>query len=239
MYKNIHVVTVAKVASATFNILMRKNNFQSVTHTHDLSYLRDVLNRSKHNLIISGIRDPIARNLSYYFQGFQNPYHSQFKIKSNNYTGEVIEGVWKNRELQIDYTDVTKAIDNFKVQKWLYTFNDWFTEFFDIVDIKETSFNKSKGYKIYKLSNNNTILLYTLEKLKQSIKQICIDMGIVEYDIHWNNSADRSYNKLYRDVKKNITYDKSYIDNLLHTDVMNYFYTPRDIKLMYDLYTII
>ena len=233
-YNSTHVVSVAKVASASMAVQLRRNGYQPTTHTHDLEFLRDVVNSSENNLIVSGVRNPVDRNLSYFFQGFVKRFHSQFKIKKNNYTGEVIQGV---QNLTVN-DHPQKVIDTFKNQQWLYTFTDWFEEFFEIVDIYDKPFDKQKGYKIYKIKNNNTLLIYTVEQLPQSLDSICNDIGIVNISTHHNNSKDREYSCLYTQVKETIIYEKEYLDKLLGSNIINYFYTDQDIHNMYKKYSI-
>ena len=165
-FNEVHVVTVAKVGSANFLHVCREK--YKTYHTHSLLHLKNILKNKKNILIIVGIRNPVDRNLSYLFQTFRNNFYNKVCTKKNNYKGENAFISDMNLNSNID-----KIIELFFQQSYHYTFNDWFQEFFDITNINQQNFDKKKGMKLYKLSNNNTVLIYTMEKLNDNKKNIC------------------------------------------------------------------
>lgn len=67
-FKKIEVITVAKVGSSDFLHSCKK--IYPTIHKHSLLRLKRVLKNKKDTLIIVGIRNPIDRNLSYFFQSY-------------------------------------------------------------------------------------------------------------------------------------------------------------------------
>ena len=229
-FNEVHVVTVAKVGSSNF-LHVCKEKYKTY-HTHSLLHLKNILKNKKNILIIVGIRNPVDRNLSYLFQTFRNNFYNTVCTKKNNYKGENAFISDMNLNSNID-----KIIELFFQQSYHYTFNDWFQEFFDITNINQQNFDKKKGMKLYKLSNNNTVLIYTMEKLNDNKKNICELLNISNLT-NINNSQGRDYKDLYNNVKKTITYKKTHLDSLLQTSIMNFFYTKEDIQKMYSKYKI-
>ena len=122
---------------------------------------------------MSELENPIDRNLSYLFQSYNDQFYNDVKTKKNNYKGEncYIAKMANNR-----FPPSEKIIDLYFEQKYHNTFNEWFEEFLDITKINK--FNKDKGIDFYNFSNNNTIMIYTIEKLSENDKYILDKLGI-------------------------------------------------------------
>lgn len=232
-YETVIVNTVAKVGSANF-LECKYSQSTKIHHDHSLLTLQNTLNNKSNCLIIVGIRNPIDRNLSYLFQTYNNKYYNGVKTKKNSYKGELcyIPTVYDTK-LKC-YATPEVIIDLYFKQKYHNTFNEWFEEFLNITKI--TNFDKDKGVEFYKFPNNNTIMIYTLEKLKANDKYIKEQLGIVSNIKNKNNSEYRSYSKIYKQVKQKIVYKKEYLDNLLNTDIMRLFYNENDINFFYTKY---
>lgn len=229
-YEKVIVNTVAKVGSANF-LKCKYSQSTKIYHGHSLLTLQDTLNNKSNCLIIIGIRNPIERNLSYLFQTYNNKSHNDVKTKKNNYKGELCYIPNLTR-----YATPEVIIDLYFKQKYHNTFNEWFEEFLNITKI--TNFDKDKGVDFYKFPNNNTIMIYTLEKLTANYKYIKEQLGIVSNIENRNNSDYRSYSKIYEQVKQKIVYKKEYLDNLLNTDIMRLFYNENDINFFYSKYQV-
>jgi hypothetical protein len=229
-FDNINIITVAKVASANFLRCNYKNKINEKHHGHSLLHLKNVLEKSKNSLIIVGIRNPIDRNLSYLFQTKGNDLFNDVKTKNNNYKGEYcyIPEIKPNTS----YKEIIKLY--FK-QNYHNTFNEWFREFLEITKIN--SFNRKKGLDFYNFPNNNTIMIYTLEKLNENKAEICDLLGITNFQ-NTNNSNNREYKNQYKEVKDNIIYKKQYLDNLLNTEIIRLFYNNSDIEKFYLKYKV-
>lgn len=196
--------------------------------------LQDTLNKKSNCLIIVGIRNPIDRNLSYLFQTYNDENYNDVKTKKNNYKGEkcYIPEIYNKTLKRYEKTEV--IIDLYFKQKYHNTFNEWFEEFLDITKI--SNFDKDKGVSFYKFPNNNTIMIYTMEKLTVNYKYIKEQLGIVSDIENTNNSDNRAYYEIYNEVKQKIVYKKEYLHNLLNTDIMRFFYNKSDINFFYSKY---
>ena len=171
-FNKIMINTVAKVGSANF-LNCKYLHVNKVEHTHNILKLKNTLENDSNCLIIVGVRNPIDRNLSYLFQTYTNNFYNDVKTNKNNYIGEncyIKEMLDKN-------VSVEKIIELYFKQNYHNTFNDWFEEFLNITNIKH--FDKHKGVDFYKFPNNNTIMIYRLEKLSQNQKYITDKLKIL------------------------------------------------------------
>ena len=240
LFDKVKILTVAKVGSANFLYCnyLQKND---IYHGHSLLDIKNTLNNEINCLIIVGIRNPIDRNLSYLFQTFNYNFYNDVKTNKNNYKGEYcyISEISTNKisNMNIDNIKINsspeKIIDLYFKQKYHNTFNEWFEEFLEITKIDK--FNKDKGIDFYNFPNNNTIMIYTTEKLNENNKYISDILGITNFT-NKNDSANREYKEKYEEVKKLIIYEKKYLNNLLDTKIMHLFYSDLDIKNFYNKY---
>ena len=239
-FNKVKIITVAKVGSANFlycNYFQTKN----VDHGHSLLDLKNTLNNENNCLIVTGIRNPIDRNLSYLFQSFNDNFYNNVQTKINNYNGEYCyipdissdkTPIWEDSNIEINVSS-EKMIDLYFKQKYHNTFNEWFEEFLEITKID--NFNKEKGIDFYNFPNNNTIMIYTMEKLNENEKYISDILGVTNFT-NENDSDKRGYKHMYEEVKKMIVYKKEYLNNLLDTKIMRLFYSDSDINNFYSKY---
>lgn len=219
IYKKIIVINPAKVGSATFFNSLRKD-YNSI-HGHNLEYLNNILNNEENNLFICGVRNPVERNLSYFFQTYRDNYYNDFKTRKNNYKGEYCY----NEDLYENPT-IPNLIKSYQKFKYKYSYLDWLEEFLDIVQIK--TFDKKKGYTFYNIKNNNFLLVYQLEKLEDNILYFEDYFGVSF--INYNVNKD----KIYLEVKNKIKYDKEEINKLLNNSIIKFFYSKENIDIFYN-----
>tara|TARA_R110002049_G_scaffold172636_1_gene339429 strand:- start:93 stop:806 length:714 start_codon:yes stop_codon:yes gene_type:complete len=226
-FNKVRIITVAKVGSANF-LKCGYSQSTNIKHTHSLYNFQNILNNESNCLIIVGIRNPIDRNLSYLFQTYKSKQNNMVRTKTNNYIGEkcYISEMVNNKSITSE-----KIINLYFKQNYHNTFNEWFEEFLDITKIN--TFNKERGLDFYNIPNNNTIMIYTMEKLTENHQDIIDTLGITGTFTNVNNSKRRRYCKIYNDVKEKIEYKKEYLDTLLNTDIMKLFYNENDIKYFY------
>lgn len=228
--KRIEIMTVAKVASSTF--LHSLDHKYKVTHGHDLSKLKVILKKHQNTLIIGGIRNPLDRNISYFFQNYHNNRFNTLRTKANKYVGE---NCYLCPSKQITKYTSTQLIKYFFKNKIHFSFNDWLNEFMELTNIKNKSFNKAKGMQLYKLPNNNYLLFYTFEKLNKNTPEL-LSFFKIDKLLHTNNSQKRVYKKLYNEIKKTIKFTNPYKNRLLKTNIMNFFYTQEQINIFNNKY---
>jgi hypothetical protein len=193
-FNTVAIISPAKVGSSNFlySIYEKHLNLEKVTHRHSLLELIDTIENKMHVLILVGIRNPIDRNLSYFFQTFRDQFLNDVKMKYNKYKGEYnyinIDSI-----ITSNGYDYNELINIYFKQHYIGndTYFQWYKEFFEILykyihinndtttttttEIDEMNtiemmktikqFDKEKGYTTYKLPNNVNVLLYTLESL--------------------------------------------------------------------------
>ncbi len=230
--KVMEINTVAKVGSTDFWESAKKYGNYKIHHGHSLERLRFTFNNWKNTVTIVGVRNPLDRNLSYFFECYKGEYHNDVKVKSNNYKGEMMY-FCKPDEI-CKYT-ANEIINVFFKRTFHDVYNEWFEEFFEITGLDKMGFDKEKGYQIYKFPNNNYMLVYTLEKLDKNAKEICDFFGFKEL-VHANDSSAKIYKEKYAEVKKEIMFSEEYKKRFLNTKIMDFFYTKDDIKEFYDKY---
>jgi hypothetical protein len=224
----IRIITVAKVASSAFKHSLYKK--YKISHGHSLLQLKEVIENESNTLIISGIRNPLDRNLSYFFQTYSDKKNTGVLCEGNKYKGDKCFVMEKEKIL--DETP-EKIIQLFFKQKWHHTFNDWLGEFFSLTRIDTVAFPKELGYILFPMDNNNWVLFYTFEKFVSNIP-FFESFFDIETLAHTNNANDRIYKDQYVAVKGKITFPKSYKRKLLDTNLIRHFYVIDDIKQFYD-----
>jgi hypothetical protein len=217
--KPFEIITVAKVGSASFKKSLEQ--LGPCPHSHNLLRLKNIL-KEGNRTIISGIRNPIDRNLSYFFQTYGDNFFNSLKTQKNGYKGENCFV----KEL-VNETRPEEFIRQFFLQKNLYVFNDWFEEFLAMTEI--SSFDKESGLQLYELKNNNTLLFYKLESLNKNLPEIKRHFGLDEW-LTTNVGGKKKYGEIYAQAKEIIEYPDDYLDKLLNTSIMKMFYTEDEIS---------
>jgi hypothetical protein len=228
-FDKVIVNTIAKVGSANF-LHCKYSQTNNIHHGHNLLDLQNTLKYRNNCLIIVGIRNPIDRNLSYLFQTYRDNFHNDVTTKKNEYKGEYCY----IPEMISDKLTSEQIIELYFKQTYHNTFNEWFEEFLDITRI--TKFDRDKGVDFYNFPNNNTVMIYTLEKLSENDNYIRNKLGIIDWSPNRNNSDKRYYSDIYQSVKQKIVYTNEYLDNLLNTDIMSLFYNENDIEYFFSKY---
>ncbi len=230
--KVMEINTVAKVGSSDFWESAKLTGKYKIHHGHSLERLRYTFTNWKNTVTIVGIRNPLDRNISYFFECYKGEYHNDVKVRSNEYKGEMM---YFCKPEEICKYEARELISVFFKRNFHKVYNEWFEEFFEITGLDKMGFDKEKGYQIYKFPGNNYILMYTLEKLNQNAKEICDFLGFKEL-VHANDSSEKIYKEKYNEVKKEITFSEEYKKEFLHTRIMDFFYTKDEIKQFFDKY---
>ena len=224
-FDKVSIQTVAKVGSTNFRFC-EYTQTNDVDHGHNVGDIGWILENSSNCLIIVGVRNPIDRNLSYFFQTYNDDFYNDVKTKKNEYKGEFCYVP----EMSDTDVDINRVIDLYFKQPYHNTFNEWFEEFLEVTNID--SFDRENGLDFYPFKNNNTIMIYTLENLNRNSRYIFDVLGI-SHGMDTEEFRNNNDSIMYQDVKENITYEKSYLDNLLDTKIMRLFYTESDINDMF------
>jgi hypothetical protein len=185
--------------------------------------------RGKHKWkIITMTRDPIARNLSTFFENL--------KVRAVNNTGSF--------EIQSDYYSILPFVLSLDDVDTLFNLffdklrHDTPLVFFDRelkgvfrIDVYAEKFPKSIGYHIYQ-NNLADVLLIRLEDLNSCAPQAFKEfLGIEDFTMKRENiGANKIYAELYEKFKETIPLPKSYLDKFYKSKFMQHFYTEQEIN---------
>jgi hypothetical protein len=216
---DIHVITVAKVGTCNFSHALEKK-----CHTHAIAYLEEFLIEDKKKLIISGIRNPLDRNISYLFATFGMQSSEPILKYKGNF--QEIQNTFVCNDDEINDIEINNLIEIFKNKDYFYHnhFTVWFEEFFKTTKINTINFDKEKGLQLYELDNNTYILFYVLEKFTDN-KNIFEKFLKISMCDSTNQTILKNVSNKYKVFKEKITFDASYKESLLNTSVMKYFYS--------------
>lgn len=171
----------------------------------------DVIKRKKLK-IITGIREPIARNYSLIFQSMKNMGPSALVKKSN---GNFEQGV-------------VDSLEHCCTSAW-----DWFDDEIKAVfgiDIFQYPFDRENGYCIIK-QDNIEIFLYRLESSKKFSKALGEFLGTGQ-DIHmltFHEAKKEEYRFVYEQLKHELHIPDTAISRYYDNDRMRHFYTEEEI----------
>lgn len=171
-------------------------------------------NKKKYNVIVL-VRDPMARNLSAFFQ------------RIRKWTSKRPEDM-SVREIQKDF------INNYDIT----LSNQWFKRelftFFGL-DIYKYKFPKKDGYKIYN-SGRHKILIITLEsaeyKLAKALKEFLniSNMFMEKKGAYIDRKVGKDFIEKYLDIK-NMPFPHSFVEKNYNLDYSKHFYSKKEIKM--------
>jgi hypothetical protein len=179
--------------------------------------------------IVTLIRDPIARNLSAFFEHIEllpSPPDSPRvkRLKSIEYEYEVTV-----RDNNIDEL-ISIFFEKFPHESPFTYFDREFKGVLG-VDLFASEFPKSIGYKCYRESKFD-ILLIRLENLNTCFAEALREflgverMALVEANV----SADKEYSDIYRMFKDSIHLPESYLDKMYSSRFSRHFYTDEELE---------
>lgn len=208
-----------KTGSSTVFDSVDKNKFISY-HLHDFEHLFSSF-QLKNNLdvwkecfsilqdrpikIISGVREPISREISAFFQflavsdTFLLDYNYSFEDAISLYLlGTVYKGAWNN-DIYIRQGCNNYLLSNIKYGNEFDWFDLELKKYWNI-DVYEEKFNQKQGYKIYK-NKNIEVFVYQLEKLSNLEEELRRFIGQDNFTLHKiNTNEEKNYYKLYHDT---------------------------------------
>lgn len=177
---------------------------------------------------ISLIRDPLARNLSNFFQHISvEPYpvpsgEQLWKLVSSFYNFEIVAGE----------QDLSELIKIYFAKEWHDFPPFWIDRELNGVlgiDVYATPFSREKGYEIYH-SPQADLLLIRLKDLNRCASQaICEFLGLDAFTLENANVAeDKAYVDVYRAFKAQITFPAAYLDRMYDSGFVRHFYSEAE-----------
>lgn len=194
-----------------------------VKHLAVVKHLRKQLDRTHLDRkwkVVTLVRDPVARNLSGFFEilDLQLKYDLEKKVM----TKSIDELVAELNELFLDeYPDHELP---------LVFFNSELERVFGI-DVYNTPFPKSKGFKIYK-NKNIEILILRLENLAERAREAFEEfLGIEGLTLkRLNIGSEKCYAQVYRDFLDKIKLPESYLQKMYRSKYATHFYSHEEIQ---------
>ena len=166
--------------------------------------------------IISPIRSPIERNISFFFQNLNKYTGSQYG-KSDFSISELIEAFLT----RFDHDSPNKFYEN----DMLINFS---------IDVYDSPF-PDHGYKIY--HNNNISLLVLKSELSNTIKSKVIQeyTGITHLNLtHQNASLTKSYGSKYEKFKQELKIPLEYLDLICRSKYFTHFYNNESKEQLFE-----
>ena len=183
---------------------------------------RILLNDIKNNVdgvnkkfkIVTFVREPVARNISAFFQNLDLLFQD------------------------INYQDIDSVKTEMLIEHFLHTYSHevplmWFDTQFKPVfgfDVFSSNFPKSKGYKIYK-GRHPDILLLRLENINECSQGAFKEfLGIERFTlINDNRGSEKKYGDLYKNFKDSIKLPSDLIEKMYSSRYAQHFYSEEEI----------
>jgi len=173
--------------------------------------------------IITGVREPIARNISWFFQ--------------------IIDCACVFPEFFIKYEKGLITMDDIIKKFWSQNFvygkqYDWFEEELEAVfgiDIASIDFPKEKGYAIANFPDRNIeLLVLKLEKLDSCLKEALETFLEVENlnceRLDPAEFLDENDYLIYENLRKSLTFSDEYLEEIYDQPLVRHFYTDEEIN---------
>lgn len=239
------IYTMAKVASSSVYHSIHKQSKQPIYHLHSLNEQKikaavkacfengvmpasrsvgDLIYREKieKNLpvkIITSVREPIARNLSAFFEAFE--YYTG--VQPINWTGKT------ENLFSLFYQELPQE---FPLQ--------WFDEELQRmtgIDVYAKTFDASQKYQFYQKGNTEVLLFRTDLSNQKKTELIQSFLGLKDFSLqNYNVGSDKSYAQMYQQFKKQIHFPEDYLHNMLTAKYTQHFFSEVEIQQMYKQY---
>lgn len=228
---------IQKTGNMSLNISFNTKNLNEKTKNivftaHMLYYDKNSFNNIKNILkifdnrqikIISGVREPIERNISHKWQRISEPYFND-DICISSFIDENYEKYNIHSGIEEKYKELDGLGIYADVMDW---FKDYIERLFKI-DVFEYSFDKEKGYSIIN-KDNISIFIYRLDKLSKLEREIGEFVGNSSFILKQRNIAsEKQYSFAYQQYLKHVRIEKNFFDTLVSSKGMTHFYTKEE-----------
>ncbi len=172
------------------------------------------LKKQQNIRIITAVRDPIARDISAFFQSFLLPY-SRWIDQTNDL-----------------YNDFIRMTKNITGNGHLFNMFHWFDEELKSVfgvDIYGYPFDREQGYTIIK-EGNISVLVLKLEKINDLVPVIGRFIQAEDFKlVNANEKKGKPYRYMYEEFKQNVKLPQSYLDSYYRNNpYMDHFYSKEE-----------
>jgi hypothetical protein len=221
---------MGKVGSSSVDATIKRHFLHYHVHTfrpdrierqrqqQDLLYLRQweqirryVVEANHPALYITGVRNPIDRNISAFFERYEH------------YTGE------KFAESQLSVDELIRIFhEQFEHDRPLNWFDDELKTYLG-VDVYEHPFPHEQGFQVIE-ANSKRVLILKLESPDESKEQaLSAFLGMPLKLKRDNIGENKAYAGVYTEFKKRIILSQDYLNHMLDSRYTRHFYTPQEI----------
>jgi len=183
--------------------------------------------KDRHWKIITLVREPVARNISTFFENLDvaiKPDGKKYVVKSDYYGIDI--------EVGLDDVEPLGSLffDRMQHDRPLQYFDNEIKAVFGI-DVYSGEFPTQKGYRIYPAENAD-LLLIRLENLNACARTAFREfMGIDDFSlVQTNVGSEKIYAPLYSAFKRTVHLPESYIDRMYNAKYTRYFFTEGEIQ---------
>lgn len=205
----VHRMNMANIVA--FNEPFIRNNLKPHRYELALFAKRKIIDKFKPVSIITAIREPIARNISDFFQDFK-AYNSGKDFK----------------EISVD-----DSIGNFINNYPHHLPNIWFQEeFSNILNIKLDDIHFDTDKKFARFERDNLRLLILRTDLENNKKDKILNdfLSSQEIKVGLRNAQDqKAYHTFYSEFKRKIILPKNLVDEIYSHEYVQIFYTKKEI----------
>ena len=180
---------------------------------------RMVIRSNKEVRIITLVRDPVARDVSMFFQRL--PYWYTHYLNANN-DGEISRSDGDD----IIHESFDKSFDH----DYSITWFDKEIRRLTGIDVMQMDFDKNKGFGIAK-KKNFSLLVLTLEKMEENHAAGVIETfaGQQFSLVRENDGENKWYADIYKRFRKNHKFEHTYINRKYSDNWVNKFYNEEDL----------
>jgi len=224
---NIHPYHLHYMSGIDYMVgLCRKQLLPLREHILSSIYCKKLIKKSiaegKKTKIITLVREPIAKNISQYFQSIRVSYP---------------EFEYEKKEKTLDQEQLIDEMISFFLENFIH--DDplvWFDvelKRFTKIDVFAVPFPFEKGYMIYE-NDNFKVLLVRLESMNHCISGAMAEfIGLKGFSLFNDNiSSEKDYAELYHRVKNKIALPQGYIEKMYNSKLTQHFYTQSEVETL-------
>lgn len=233
---HIFICSSGSVASGSLYHTFHKK-YKTVEHVHQLKTIKEQVQRCSthgdYTLFLMGVREPIARNISFFMQRCDHPETRVFydEHDRNGYLGS---------KENIQSMDTEKIIRKFKKRNFGRSSLDWLNKAINLLDISIDGepFDKETGYTVYE-KPTYTVIIYRVENISEFEKFVRSFLSVtdeakrVNKILKINVWSEKWYSDIYKSMVSTVKFSRYELDLLYKTEIMKYLYTDEEIDEFY------
>jgi hypothetical protein len=169
--------------------------------------------------VVTLVRDPVARNLSAFFEVLE--YQMDYDLQDN----------LRAKGAEAVAEDLCELfLDRYPDHEFPLTFFESFARVVG-VDVFATAFPRDIGYEVY-TKGAVTVLLLRLEDLDRCSRQAFRQaFGLEHFELVGKNvGSDKAYSEIYRRVQRRIRLPDSYLSKMYGSKYATHFYSAKEIE---------